>query len=96
MRLLSLLLAMVLTIGGLYLATVGGHSALDAFSAWSDSQQRMASGAMAVFTVFMLGIGGILRRLRSPRCSEISPAYEAATIVSLANSGRGRHALAPA
>ncbi len=62
MRLLSLLLALVLTIGGLYLAMVGGHSALDAFSAWSDSQQRMASGAMAVFTVLMLGIGGILRR----------------------------------
>ncbi|MCC2961741.1 hypothetical protein LK540_15020 [Massilia sp. IC2-278] len=62
MRLLSLLLALALTIGGFYLAMVGGHSALDAFSAWSDSQQRMASGAMVVFTVLMLGIGGILRR----------------------------------
>ena len=62
MRFLSLLLALALTIGGFYLAMVGGHSALDAFSAWSDSQQRMASGAMAVFTVLMVGIGGILRR----------------------------------
>lgn len=62
MRLLSLLLALALTMGGLYLAMVGGNSALDAFSALSDSQQRMTSGAMVVFTILMLGIGGVLRR----------------------------------
>jgi len=67
MRLLSLLLALLLSIGGLYLATAGGNSALDAFSALSDSQQRMASGAMAVFTVSMLGLGGILKRRKADR-----------------------------
>ena len=54
MRSLSLLLALALTIGGLYLAVVGGNSALAAFSALSDSQQRMASGAMVVFTALVV------------------------------------------
>ncbi len=65
MRSLSLLLALALTIGGLYLAVVGGNSALAAFSALSDSQQRMASGAMVVFTALVVGIGSIVRRRRA-------------------------------
>jgi len=65
MRSLSLLLALALTIGGLYLAVVGGNSALAAFSALSDSQQRTASGAMVVFTALVVGIGSIVRRRRA-------------------------------
>ena len=65
MRSLSLLLALALSIGGLYLAVVGANSALAAFSALSDSQQRMASGAMVVFTALVVITGSIARRRRA-------------------------------
>lgn len=65
MRLLSLVLALLLTVGGLYLAMAGGTSALDYFSALSDSQQRLASSAMVLFAVAMLALGGILKRRKA-------------------------------
>jgi len=66
-RLLSLIIALLLTVGGLYLAMAGGNSALDYFSALSDSQQRVVSGAMVVFTILMLSIAGIARRRQSAK-----------------------------
>ncbi|MEW6023695.1 MAG: hypothetical protein AB1807_16315 [Pseudomonadota bacterium] len=65
MRLLSLIIALLLTVSGLYLAMAGGHSALDYFSALGDSQQRAISGGMVIFAILMLCLGGILKRRRA-------------------------------
>lgn len=65
MRLVSLVLALLLTVGGLYLIIVGGNSALDYFSALSDVQQRLAGSAMLLFAVSMLALGGILKRRKA-------------------------------
>jgi len=65
MRLLSLVLALLLTVGGLYLAMASGTGALDYFSALSDSQQRLAGSVMVLFSVAMLALGGILKRRKA-------------------------------
>lgn len=65
MRLLSLVLALLLTVGGLYLAMAGGTSALDYFSTLSDSQQRLAGSVMVLFSVSMLALGGILKQRKA-------------------------------
>jgi len=64
-RLLSLIIALLLTVSGLYLAMAGGHSALDYFSALGNSQQRAISGGMVIFAILMLCLGGILKRRRA-------------------------------
>lgn len=65
MRLLVMILALLLTLGGLYLAMAGGNSALDYFTRLSDSQQRMLSSGMTVFSVLVLAVGAFLRRRRA-------------------------------
>ena len=67
MRLLSLIIALLLTVGGLYFVMAGSNSALDYFSALNDSQQRMVSSAMVVFAILMLSIAGIARRRQAAR-----------------------------
>lgn len=65
MRLLSVVLALLLTLGGLYLAMLAGNGFLDRLSAMSDAQQRMVSGALICLTAVLLAIGGILKRRRA-------------------------------
>lgn len=65
MRLLIVVLALLLTLGGLYLTMAGGNSALAWFNTLSNSQQRMLSSGMTVFAVLVLALGAILRRRRA-------------------------------
>lgn len=67
MRLLSLLLAGLLAIGGLFAAIAAGSSLLGGFSMLSDSQQRLVSGALLCLTAVNLAIGGVLKRRRAAR-----------------------------
>jgi uncharacterized membrane protein YidH (DUF202 family) len=65
MRLLSFSLAVLLTLGGLYLAMFAGNGFLDHLSAMSDAQQRMVGGALVSFSAVILAIGGLLKRRRA-------------------------------
>ena len=65
MRLLRLVLALLLTVGGLYVAMFAGNGLLDRFSMLSDGQQRAVSGALVCLTAVLLSIGGILKRRRA-------------------------------
>ncbi|QNA87919.1 hypothetical protein G4G28_04545 [Massilia sp. Dwa41.01b] len=61
MRILVLALALLLTLGALYLTVFGSNALLDIFSALTDRQQRLASGAMCALTALLLSVGGWLR-----------------------------------
>lgn len=65
MRVLSFVLALLLTLGGLYLAMFAGNGFLDRLSAMSDSRQRTAAGVLIAFTAAILAIGGVLKRRRA-------------------------------
>ena len=65
MRVLSFVLALLLTLGGLYLAMFAGNGFLDRLSAMSDSQQRVVAGVLVAFTAVILAIGGVLKRRRA-------------------------------
>jgi len=67
---LSLALAALLTLGGLYLAMSAGNGFLEHVSALSDVQQRMVGGGLVSFSAMILAIGGLLKRRRAIRKNE--------------------------
>lgn len=64
MRVLSVVLAVLLAVGGLF-ATAAASSLLGGFSMPSDGQQRLVSGALLCLTAVNLAIGGLLKRRRA-------------------------------
>ncbi len=65
MRVLSVVLAVLLAVGGLFATAAAAGNLLGGFSMPSDGQQRLVSGALLCLTAVNLAIGGLLKRRRA-------------------------------